>query len=230
MCGRFNLYSNPAELAEIFELLREPDWSARFNIAPAQPALVIRQAGDGTRLASPLQWGLVPSWAKSDKVGSQMINARSETVATKSAFAKAFRERRCLVPADGFYEWEVITQKVKQPWHIFRANHEMLAFAGLWETWYDLEEDSSLETFTILTTSANQFMSEIHDRMPVMLSRSDWEQWLDPQLQDVEALNSLLSPAPEEWLIREPVSARINNPRYDSKDCIKPVKPSRGLF
>ncbi|MDB5388812.1 MAG: hypothetical protein JWM11_4458 [Planctomycetaceae bacterium] len=230
MCGRFNLYSNPAVLAEIFELLREPDWSARFNIAPAQPTLVIRQAGDGTRLASPIQWGLVPPWAKSASVGSQMINARSETAATKSAFSKAFLKQRCVIPADGFYEWEVITQKVKQPWHIYRTNHEILALAGLWETWHDTEEDTNLETFTILTTSANQFMSEIHDRMPVMLSQANWMRWLDPGLQDVAELNSLLVPAPEDWLTRDPISARVNSPRYDSADCIKPVKPSRGLF
>jgi putative SOS response-associated peptidase YedK len=230
MCGRFNLYSNPAVLAEIFELLREPDWAARFNIAPAQPTLVIRQASDGTRLASPLQWGLVPPWATSSRVGSQMINARSETAATKSAFSKAFRERRCVIPADGFYEWEVITQKVKQPWHIFRPNHEVLGLAGLWESWHDVEEDLTLHTFTILTTPANHWMSEIHDRMPAILSPQTWAQWLDPEVQDVNVLNSLLVPAPEDWLIRTPVAAKINNLHNDSAECIKPVKPSRGLF
>jgi len=230
MCGRFNLHSNPALLAEVFELLREPDWSPRFNIAPAQPILVVRQAADGTRLANTVQWGLIPSWAKSSKDGAKMINARSETVATKSAFREAFKQRRCVVPVDGFYEWEVITQKVKQPWHISRINGEPMAFAGLWETWHDPDEDATLETCTILTTTANQFMSEIHDRMPVMLTPQGWSQWLDPNLQAAETLTPLLVPAPEDWLKRVPVATLVNNPRNETADCMKEIKPSRGLF
>jgi len=230
MCGRFNLHSNPALLAQIFELLREPDWAPRFNIAPAQQTLVIRQATDGTRLATPVQWGLIPEWSKDATGGSKMINARSETATTKPAFRDAFRKRRCLIPADGFFEWETITQKVKQPWHISRANGELLAFAGLWESWHDPEAEAPVETCTILTTDANQFMSEIHDRMPVILSPDDWKQWLNPELQSPEPLLPLLKPAPEDWLVRVPVSTLVNNPKNETPDCLKPVKPSRGLF
>jgi putative SOS response-associated peptidase YedK len=230
MCARFNLFSNPYELAQIFELLREPDWSPRYNIAPAQTTLVIRQAGDGTRLASPLKWGLVPPTAKNLIVGSQMVNARAESAAIKPSFANAFRERRCIIPANGFYEWEVITKKVKQPWNMSHSNQEILALAGLWESWHDPEEDTTLETFTILTTAANQFMSEIHDRMPVILSKPAWTQWLNPEIQDVDVLNSLLVPAPEDWLVRVPVGGFVNSTRNDSVECIKPVKPSKGLF
>lgn len=230
MCARFNLFSNPYELAQIFELLREPDWSPRYNIAPAQTTLVIRQAGDGTRMASPLKWGLVPAPSKNRSVGSQMVNARSETAATKPSFADAFRKRRCIIPANGFFEWEVITQKVKQAWNITQASQEFLALAGLWESWHDAEEDTILETFTILTTAANQFMSEIHDRMPVILSKSAWTQWLNPEIQDVDVLNSLLIPAPEDWLVRVPVGGFVNSTRNDTPECIKPVKPSKGLF
>lgn len=230
MCGRFNLHANPAVLAEIFELLREPDWSPRYNIAPTQKILVIRQAVDGTRLATPVQWGLVPSWAKDANGGAKMINARSETITQKSAFREAFTQRRCIIPADGFYEWETITQMVKQPWHIKRTDETPMAFAGLWESWHDLEEDETLETCTILTTAANHFMSEIHDRMPVMLTAAGTSDWLDPSLRDAEKLKTWLVPAPEDWLVRVPVATLVNNPRNETPDCMKAVKPSRGLF
>ena len=229
MCGRFNLHANPALLAEIFQLLRQPDWSPRYNIAPSQPVLVIRQQADGTRLGERLRWGLIPSWADDPAIGSKMINARSESIATKPAFRDAFRRRRCLVPANGFYEWEKITTKEKQPWHIFSRSDALLTFAGLWDTW-NSPDGEKVETCTILTTDANPFMSPVHDRMPVILPMEAFGAWLDPGLNDPAALQQWLVPSSAEGLDREPVGKLVNSPCNDSPKCIQPVKPPRGLF
>lgn len=229
MCARFNLRTEPTELAEIFQLLREPDWHPRYNIAPTQTVLVIRQQSDGTRLADSLRWGLIPPWADDPAIGSKMINCRSESAATKPSFKAAFRERRCIIPASGFYEWQAITRQIKQPWHIYRPTGEPLLFAGLWETWKD-PEGEAIETCTILTTHANHFMGELHERMPVILSAKDIDKWLDPEILDPEKLQPHLVPCPDNWLMRTPVAPLINSPRNDSPDCIRPVKLSRGLF
>lgn len=229
MCARFNLKSNPSELAEIFALLREPDWSARFNIAPTQQVLVIRQWANGGRTGDQLRWGLVPHWAEDLAIGSKMINARSESLATKSAFKDAFRKRRCLIPATGFYEWQPVTRLVTQPWHIHQRSGDLMTFAGIWETWKN-DEGKDIETCSIVTTDANPFMAEVHERMPVILPPASRDTWLDPALVDPHTLQELLVPFPEDTLIREPVSPIINNPKNDSEACIKPVKLSRGLF
>lgn len=229
MCARFNLQSNPSKLAEIFELLREPDWRPRYNIAPTQQVLVIRQQADGTRIAYELRWGLIPRWADDPAIGSKMINARSETLATKSAFKDAFKKRRCLIPVTGFYEWQPVTRHSTQPWHIHQQSGEPFTFAGIWETWKD-DADQTVETCSIVTTAANPFMAEVHDRMPVILPAAARREWLDPAQQDLQVLQELLVPYAADSLVREPVSPLINSPKNDSEACIKPVKLSRGLF
>ena len=229
MCARFNLRTNPYTIAEIFGLLREPPWSSRYNIAPTQQVLVIRLNSDGERSGDLLRWGLIPSWAEDAAIGSKMINARAESLATKPAFRDAFRKRRCVIPVSGFYEWQPITSRITQPWHIHHRNDELLAFAGIWETWKD-DDGAAVETCSIVTTVPNPFMAEVHDRMPVILPAAARHMWLDPKLQDPQALQGLLVPYAEDSLIREPIGALINSPRNDSEACIKPVKLSRGLF
>ncbi len=229
MCGRINVRMSSSELAQVFELFREPAWSPRYNLGPMQPALVIRQMPEGYRQADIMQWGLVPSWAKDPKVGSQMFNARSETVASKPAFRAAFRRRRCLVPATGFYEWQATDGKTKQPWNIFRADGSPLALAGLWEHW-ESPDGNVLESCTVITTTANAFMAEIHDRMPVILDRSYWGLWLDPMELEPAALEELLVPCPDDWLTRTRVSTLVNNVRNESPDCVVPVDAPKTLF
>ena len=219
MCGRINVRMTSAELAQVFDLLREPDWSPRFNLGPMQQVLVVRLRPEG-RVADRMQWGLVPSWAKDPKIGSQTFNARAETVATKPAFRSALKTRRCLVPASGFYEWQKFG-KTKQPWNIFRADGQPLALAGLWEHWTSAE-GVKLESVTVITTTPNDFMAEIHDRMPVILGEDVWNLWLGTEVEP-HALTELLIPCPSDWLKKSPVSTLVNNVRNESPDCVRPV-------
>lgn len=229
MCGRINLWTSPAELAEFFDLFREPEWSPRYNLGPMQQILVVRIKPDGIRLAEPLQWGLVPGWARDPSVGSHMTNARSDTISSKPAYREAFKKRRCLIPANGFYEWQHVSGKTKQPWHIFRADGAPLVFAGLWEKWQTPDGDL-LESCSIITTDANEFMAEIHTRMPVILSNEERNTWLDVQIDEPTVLSKLLVASPNEWLQKTPVSTLVNNVRNDSPECIQPVKAPRTLF
>ena len=229
MCGRINLWMSSADLAEVFELFREPEWLPKYNLAPMQQILSVRMHPKGVRLAEPVQWGLVPSWAKALPTGAPLNNARSDTVATKPAFREAFRRRRCLVPANGFYEWKRLGSKSKQPWHIFRKDRQPLALAGLWDHWQTPDGDT-LESCCVVTTEANEFMADIHDRMPVILKVEDWSDWLDPELIDVEKISRLIVPCPNEWLEMTPVSSLVNNVRNDSPECVRPVSEERTLF
>jgi len=229
MCGRINLHLTPAELAAVFDLFREPEWAPRYNLGPMQRVLSVRRMPEGYRLAEPLQWGLVPSWAKDPKIGSQMFNARAETVAMKPAFRSAFRKRRCLIPASGFYEWQKTGAKEKQPWNIGRADGQPLAMAGLWEHWQE-PDGTTLESCTVITTTANGFMAEIHVRMPVILDPSLWDLWLDPDALEPAALSELLVPCPDDWLQRTAVSSLVNNVRNESPDCIRPLSAPQTLF
>jgi len=228
MCGRINLHLSPAELAAVFDLFREPDWAPRYNLGPMQPILAIRETPAG-RAADRVQWGLVPGWASDPKIGSQMFNARAETVATKPAFRSSFRKRRCLVPASGFYEWQKLDAKTRQPWNIFRADGTPLALAGLWEHW-TAPDGSVLESCTVITTTANSFMAELHDRMPVILEPSLWSLWLTPGDIDTSALTELLIPCPDDLLERVPVSTLVNNVRNESPECITPIDLPGRLF
>ena len=222
MCGRYTLATPDDSLAELLDLPDPPALEPRYNIAPTQPVAVLRAPPDrDVRQIEMLRWGLVPSWAKDPAIGNRMINARSETVNQKPSFKAAFRRRRCLVPADGFYEWQRL-KRGKQPYYIHLVDGGPFAFAGLWEEWAD-PDGSVIETCTILTTSANELMADLHDRMPVILDRSAYELWLDATVQDTRILVPLLRPFPSERLAAHPVSTWVNSPRNDDQDCIKPV-------
>lgn len=228
MCGRFNLRTTPGELIEIFDLIRAPEFSPRYNIAPTQPIVVVR-AGQEGRVGDWLHWGLVPSWAQDRSIAAKMINARSETAAEKPAFRRAFKERRCLVPVSGFYEWETLAKGNKQPWHIHHRTEPVLAMAGLWETW-TAPNGSLLESCAILTVPANPFMAQFHDRMPAILGADDWNLWIDPLGVPPDRLKSLLVPCPAEWLAREPVSTYVNNARHEGPECLQPPAKQGELF
>ncbi len=219
MCGRFNLRATPAEIQEFFDLLRLPDWSwtPRYNIAPSQSHPIIRQ-GDGSRDCAIARWGLIPSWAKDLKIGYSMINARAETVAEKPSFRTAFKRRRCLIPASGFYEWKKLDAKTKQPYHIHRKDDGLIAFAGLWERWDKGSEP--VESFTIITTTANALMSSLHDRMPVILPRDLHAVWLDEEIAP-DALQELLQPLEDDSLEAYPVNALVGNVKNDNPDLIQ---------
>ena len=198
MCGRYTLRATPQELAEFFELTRAPELEDRPNICPTQSVLGITLADDSNkREARDFRWGLVPSWSRDPTGGAKMINARSETAAEKPAFRAAFKRRRCLIPADGFYEWrKVAGQKKKQPCYVSVHDQPLIAFAGLWERW-EKENQDPLITCTILTTSANSKISAIHDRMPVILHPETYDLWLAAG-SDTEELKALMQPYPSE--------------------------------
>ena len=220
MCGRFTL-SSPSETVEaLFELAETPDLVARYNVAPTQTvASVLIDAGKSQRVLRMLHWGLVPSWAKDPGIGSRMINARSETVATKPSFRAAFRRRRCLIVADGFYEWKKL-ERGKQPYYIRLADGAPFAFAGLWEHW-DGGDGSAVDSCTIITTEPNELTRDIHNRMPVILARDDHATWLDPELTDPDDVQSLLRPYPADHMEAYPVSTRVNRASNDVPECIE---------
>jgi putative SOS response-associated peptidase YedK len=222
MCGRFTLGSDPQTLQDVFDLAETSLLPPRYNIAPSEAvtAIRVREPDEGRRLAL-LRWGLVPSWAKEAKVGARMINARAETVATNNAFRTAFRRRRCLIPADGFYEWQQ-TGRGKQPFYMRMRDGLPFAFAGLWEFWKGADGEG-LETCTIITTQPSKLVAPIHDRMPVILDPSDYDLWLDPGMGDEQRLQSLLRPYPDERMVAYPVSTLVNNPANDDPACIAPL-------
>ncbi len=222
MCGRFSLSKPPALLTQTFRLDRAVEQKPRYNIAPSQNIAAVRIAPqDRARELVALRWGLVPPWAKDLKTGYAMINARVETVSTKPAFRSAFKYRRCLIPADGYYEWQALGSR-KQPYHIHRQDGELFAFAGLWEHWQE-ETEQVVESCTILVTAANDSLRPIHDRMPVILEPEDYDRWLDPEARDPAVLLPLLHSHPAQELVARPASARVNSPRNDDADCLTPA-------
>ena len=226
MCGRFTLALSPEELAQLMALDaaldRELGLGPRYNIAPGQEIVAAVQATpEAPREARVFRWGLVPSWAEDPAIGYRLINARSETAAAKPAFRDAYRRRRCLVPADGFYEWQRRAGR-KQPWHFRVTDAPGFCMAGLWETWGP-PDGVPLETCTLLTTSANELLRPIHDRMPVILGRENYERWLTAQPDDETGLRDLLRPFPAEAMDARPVSPLVNSPRSDVPACIEPV-------
>lgn len=227
MCGRFALKLPPAALKDYFDLAEAPDYGPRYNIVPTTPILAIRQV-EGVRRADPLRWGLIPHWAKDEKIGYSTINARAETVAAKPAFREAFRRRRCLIPADGFYEWQAQPgTKTKQPYFISRADGAPLAFAGLWERWRPPQGDP-VESCSIIVTAANALVQPIHDRMPVLLDPEDFGAWLNPDNRDTHTLTGLLRSYPDERMKAVPVSLRVNNPRNDDADLMEGIGSQAG--
>lgn len=224
MCGRFTLTAPPDQLASLFDLPQEPMVVPRYNIAPTQPVAVVRMnAQKAEREWALTYWGLVPSWSKDPSMGARMINARSETVTEKPAFRAAFKRRRCLVPANGFYEWQK-QGKGKQPFYITTPDGAPFAIAGLWEYW-EGADGSALESCTLLTTSANTLMAPLHDRMPVIVAPEDYDQWLgtgrDETPQALGQLQHLLRPYADDGLVAFPVSTYVNNTRNEGADCVQ---------
>ncbi len=222
MCGRFSLGASASTLAAQFGLFETPAWSPRYNIAPTQEILVVvRDPTDARRQARLYRWGLIPSWAKDPSIGNQMINAQAETAATKPAFRVAFRKRRCLILADGLYEWKKEGRQ-KQPFHIRLRDGRPFAFAGLWEHW-EGAGGTAIDSCTILTTIPNALLRPLHHRMAAVFGANDYDLWLDPSVQDVHRLQSLLQPYPAEEMTAYPVSSRVNNPINDTPECIQPL-------
>ena len=225
MCGRFTLTSNLDDLQGRFGFLSEFtdsqffDHGPRYNIAPTQPVLTV--TNDGQRRGEVMRWGLVPFWAKDLKLGARMINAVGETVSTKPAFRTAFKKRRCLVLANGFYEWRKEGER-KIPTYIYARNGDSLAFAGLWETWKS-PEGQVVQSCTIITSAANSFIQPLHHRMPVILSGETQALWLDPLTDDRKILEPLLAPAPSELLASHSVSDTVNSVKNQGPECILPL-------
>lgn len=225
MCGRYVINIPLDRFIKYFGIEKPhpdslPDWPARYNIAPTQAVPVIRQSLDGTRQLDLLRWGLVASWSKD--LSSGLINARSETVSEKPSFRHAFRNRRCIIPASGFYEWRKVGSR-KCPYYVYMADEGFMPFAGLWEVWKS-PEGQVIETCTILTTSANATVTKLHDRMPVILQSESFTTWLDPNMHDPETLSALLTPCPPETVATYPVSTLVNNVRNDRAECIREVE------
>jgi putative SOS response-associated peptidase YedK len=219
MCGRFLLKSPLVRLQQRFGFAERPNLQARYNVAPSQAVATVRQRPEGGRELAMLQWGLVPYWSRDAKSGYKCINARAETIATAPAFRESFKRRRCLVLADGFYEWQKLEGvKVKQPILIQMKSGEPFAFAGLWDQWNG--PDGPLQTATIITTAANSVVASIHNRMPVILDPAVYDRWLDPSQPDGA---KPLVPCPDEWIETIPVSTRVNSPKNDDAELIAPL-------
>lgn len=230
MCGRFALVATSEQVAELFGLAESagtalglggaPALAPRYNIAPTQPVGAVRE-----RLSTPgrtfdlFRWGLVPSWSKA-LPQAPLINARAETVAEKPSFRAAFKYRRCLVPASGFYEWQKVARG-KQPYFIHRLDGELMALAGLWETWHG-PDGIELDTCTIITTAANELMAPLHDRMPVVLEPPDFDVWLDPAVKDATMLEPLLRPCADDLLTLRPVGTYVNSAGHEGPECLSP--------
>lgn len=221
MCGRFAQRTDAKRLAREFKVREVPEIEARYNIAPTQNILSIRQAED-EREAVFLKWGLIPSWAKDASIGAKLINARSETVTEKPSFREAFKKRRCIIPADGFYEWQRTGGK-KQPYFFQMRDERPFGFAGLWEKWR-AEDGQLLETCTILTTEANEVLRLVHDRMPVILHPEDYELWLADDARKIDLMKELLRPYPSSEMVSYPVSTLVNNIHNVGTDLLKPVQ------
>ena len=227
MCGRYSLTGpNPAQLRERFGLGDELPIRARYNVAPTDEVVTVTTSEDGIPRGDLLRWGLVPHWAKDPRTGFKMINARAETVAEKPAYRDPLATRRCLIVADGFYEWQKREDAAgKQAFRITRADREPFAFAGLWAVWHGETEDQVLRTCTIITTRANGRLSPIHDRMPVVLPREAESAWLDRATPTPEVLE-LLQPLPDDAVDAREVGTAVNDVRNDTPECLEPPRPA----
>ena len=228
MCGRLSLTTPAQVVADHFDVAEVPSLAPRYNIAPSQTIVVVRQRRSVPERTLEMRvWGLVPAWAREPSIGARLINARAETVAQKRAYRDAFSQRRCLVAADGFYEWQPRGRNPKQPYHVTPQGEKLFAIAGLYERWTG-SGSTPLDTCTLITTDANERMRPVHGRMPVLLPREAWSAWLDPEAQDAEALQALLRPSPVESLTLQPVGLQVNDTHHDGPECIRPVEG--GLF
>lgn len=224
MCGRFALYADYEALLERFEIeeaaLDQASYEENYNVAPSQQIVAVINDGERNRLGT-LRWGLIPSWAKDEKIGYKMVNARAETAAEKPSFRHAFKKKRCLIPANAFYEWKK-EQDGKTPMLIHLEGDELFAFAGLWESW-ESPEGEVVHSCTILTTQPNAVMADIHDRMPVILDKEAEKTWLDPNVQDPELLQKLIKPYEAEVLEVYEVSSAVNSPKNKGQELIRKI-------
>ncbi len=240
MCGRFTLTSPADEISGYFHVLADAELEPRYNIAPTQTVAAVRQDEVGKRRLVELRWGLIPYWAKDPAIGNRMINTRAETVAQKSAYKEPFEQRRCLVVADGFYEWQKVKGGPKQPYFMSMADGHPFAFAGLWDRWrpcgdqleqltaaaratMKLNAEGRVESCSFLTTEPNELLAPIHDRMPVIVPPELWDTWLDPHVRDAAMLGEILRPCSAELMQAHPVSTNVNTPNNDDPECIKPL-------
>jgi putative SOS response-associated peptidase YedK len=221
MCARYEVSAPPQDLADLFGLAAAPHVQPRWNAAPTQLLPVVRQDGDGTRHLDLLRWGLVPAWADDVKIGNKMINARAETAATKPSFRTALRKRRCLVPVTGFYEWTG-PAGAKRASIFRRRDGRPFALAGLWDTWRGAGGEPVV-SFTVLTTTANELVAKVHDRMPVIVDEAAFATWLDPHIDAPARLTPLLVPAPAASMSRTQVGPAVNDPRHDDPSCSAPA-------
>lgn len=239
MCARYTLKTSATVLAELFDLDEVPDLAPRYNIAPTQAVPGVVERG-GRRELRMFRWGLIPSWAKDMSIGQKLINARAETLAEKPSFRSAFKRRRCLLPADGFFEWTEVdpaqpdpnlglagrslpsAKPYKQPFHIRLRSGEPFAFAGLFEVW-DTPEAGPLETCAIITTEPNELLGKVHNRMPAILAREDYGPWLNNEAQSPDPLLPLLAPYPADPMEMVPVTRLMSNPRFDDPVCVAPL-------
>jgi putative SOS response-associated peptidase YedK len=226
VCGRTSLTATPEELAEAFALDEVPELAPRYNIAPTQPMPAVRvHATTHKRRLGLLRFGLVPHWARDPSVGARLINARSETAQTRAAFRDPFRERRCLVPATGFYEWRRVNRD-RQPYLLHRRDRRPMGLAGVWDRWRPpagAQDGEPVESCAILTTAANELVARLHDRMPLVLDPADYALWLDPDVTDPARLLPLLRPYPAEEMAAVPVSPRVNSPHNDDPSLVEPI-------
>jgi putative SOS response-associated peptidase YedK len=218
MCGRFTQRQPTAKLGKEFGVEEVPEVEARYNIAPTQEVLGVYESPDGREMTF-YKWGLIPSWAKDTSMGTRLINARSETVTEKPAFRQAFKQRRCIIPTDGFYEWQR-TEARKQPFFFRMHDERPFGFAGLWEHW-EGEGDQIINSCTILTTEANEVLRPVHDRMPVILHPEDYELWLDTDVRKLDLVKEVMKPYPAREMVGYPVSISINSPRSQGAELIK---------
>jgi len=222
MCGRYRLSRRKQLIQEYFDTTDEVDWEPRYNIAPSQNVPIIRQnRAKPERRFSLARWGLIPYWAMDQSIGYKLINARSETVTDKPAFREAFESRRCLIPADGFYDWKRVGT-AKQPFHFGLQDDSLFAFAGLWDRWKDAS-GQAVESCSILTTSPSALLADVHDRMPVILNPDHYDLWLDPGFRRVDALKDMLNPFDATLMRRYAVSTRVNNVTNDDGECSEPI-------
>jgi putative SOS response-associated peptidase YedK len=223
MCGRFGLWAEPQQVQDHFQLQEPLSLEPRYNIAPSQEILSVGQDETGRRHAAALRWGLIPHWSKDRRSGYKMINARAESLWKKSAYKSAAKRRRCIVPASCFFEWRR-SDGTKQPYCLRPKGADLFAFAAIWERWSDPETEEAIFSCAIVTTPANEAVAELHDRMPAILDPSGFDLWLDRGVQESSALRELLQPCPSGWLELYPVSKRVNSPKNDSKEVVRPIE------
>jgi len=225
MCGRFSLTTPVEAMRQLFGFSQLPNLAPRYNIAPTQDVAVVRAGDEGGRDLSMLRWGLIPSWAKDKDFGAKTINARAETVAEKPSFRSAYKKRRCLIPADGYYEW-VKAEGGKQPYRFCREDGEAFGLAGLWESWTNPEDGEVILTCSIVVREAGSFTETWHHRMPVIVRPDSYGVWLGEGDPDTDDIAGVMAEPNEDGLIAFPISKRVNNVRYDDAECIEPVELS----